>query len=114
MAALPSKGKDPTKWPATVKKGSSSWQPLVMLGQALGRAIAHEARHEYLGSGHAESGLGEDAPYLTGEKTTAQFSKDDQKAILERIRKLEATQGTATVVPTFPQSMRQKPEDFPF
>jgi Domain of unknown function (DUF4157) len=114
MAALPNKGKDPTKWPATVKKGSSSWQPLVMLGQALGRAIAHEARHEYLGSGHPESGLGEDAPYLTGEKTTQQFSKDDQKAILERIRQLEATQGTATVVPTFPQSMRQKPEDFPF
>jgi hypothetical protein len=114
MAALPSKANDPTKWPATVKRGSSSWQPLVMLGQALGRAIAHEARHEYLGSGHAETGLGEDAPYLTGEKTTAQFSKADQKAILERIRTLEAMQGTATVVPTFPQSMRQKPEDFPF
>ena len=114
MAALPNKGKDPTKWPPTVKKGSSSWQPLMMLGQALGRAIAHEARHAYLGSGHAESGLGEDAPYLTGEKTSQQFSKDDQKAILEGIRKLEATQGTATVVPTFPQSMRQKPEDFPF
>jgi hypothetical protein len=36
------------------------------------------------------------------------------ESVLERIRTREATQGTATVVPTFPQSMRQKPEDFPF
>jgi hypothetical protein len=116
MEALPNRGKDPTKWPQTVrsKKGTTSWQPHAMLGQALGRAIAHEARHEYLGLGHAEAGLGEDAPPVFGEKTTEQFSKDDQKAILEAIRRLEATQGTATVVPTFPQSMRQKPEDFPF
>jgi len=114
LKALPGKGKDPAKWPQTLKKGSSSWQPLAMLGEALGRAIAHEARHEYLGAGHAEEGLGQDSPFIIGEKNTAQFSKEDQKAMLEQIRKLEATQGTATVVPTFPQSMRKKPEDFPF
>jgi len=116
LTTLPKKGRDPTKWPQTVKSkgGTTSWQPQVMLGVALGRAIAHEARHEYIGAAHAETGLGQDSPFIIGEKTTAQFSKEDQKAILDQIHKLETTQGKATVVPTFPQSMRKKPEQFPF
>jgi hypothetical protein len=116
LTALPEKGRNPTKWPATVKSkgGTTSWQPQELLGVALGRAIAHEARHEYIGASHAETGLGQDSPFIIGEKTTATFSEKDQKAILAQIHKLETTQGKATVVPTFPQSMRQKPKQFPF
>ena len=115
LTTLPKRGRDPTKWPQTVKSkgGTTSWQPEELLGVALGRAIAHEARHEYIGA-HAETGLGQDSPFIIGEKTTAQFSKKDQKEILDQIRKLEKIQGKATVVPTFPESVREKPEQFPF
>ena len=96
------------------KGGSFSWQPLEMLGEAWARAIAHEARHEYIGAEHAETGLGQEGAYIIGEKTSANISKEDQKAILARLRKLEAQQGTATVVPTYPQSIRSQPGSFPY
>lgn len=116
LEKLPKKGRDPIHWPATMKSkgGSFSYQPLEMLGEALGRAIAHEARHEYMGAGHAETGLGQESPYIIGEKTTANFSKEDRKAILAKLRKLEAEQGKATVVPTYPQSIRSQKGSFPF
>jgi hypothetical protein len=89
--------------------------PTLLKGsRPLDRAMAHEARHECVGTGHIESDLAEVTPSIFGDKQSEQFSQEDQKAILEAIRKLEATQGTATVVPTFPQSMREKPEDLPF
>jgi len=49
-----------------------------------------------------EDGLGQDSLHLTGETRSATSSKGDQAAILARTRQLEAQQGKATVVPTFP------------
>ncbi|MGH3697324.1 MAG: hypothetical protein ACRDRX_25625 [Pseudonocardiaceae bacterium] len=92
--ALEKHGRKLDKWPVEVDKR----RPLEMFGQSLGRVIAHEARHEYL-VGHAEEGLGQDAPYVTGEKNAENFSKEDQKAMLKRIQDLEAQQGKATAVP---------------
>ncbi len=120
LEKVPGHGRDLSKWPKTImsKKGSTSWaraDVFAMLGGALGRVIAHEARHEYIHE-HAKAGLGgegENTPII-GEKHSLEFSKDDQKAILERIHTLEKQQGNARVVPTFPQSLRSRPEDFPF
>jgi len=116
MAELPERGTDISKWPAIVtsKKGTTSWNPLEMLGPALGRAIAHEARHEYMGAPHAETGLGKDSAFIIGEKNSENFSDDDQKAIITKIRGLEKDEGNATLVPTFPQSARPKKDQFPF
>lgn len=116
LTALPKRGRDLTKWPPIVhsKHEAVIWDPLVMLGVALAHAIAHEARHEYVGAGHSKEGLGEEDAPIIGDRSTAQFSTADRKAILDKIHNLEGTQGKATVVPTFPQSMRKKPEQFPF
>ena len=69
------------------------------LGKALGRIIAHEARHQYTGAGHADDGLGGDAPELWGVKSGEEFSQDDKDDIAAAIRKLAADQQTATVAP---------------
>ena len=100
------------------KKGTTSWaraDVLAMVGGALGRVIAHEARHEYI-TEHAKAGLGgegENTPII-GESHSLEFSKEDQKAILDRLHKLETQQGHARVVPTFPQDIRSDPDAFPF
>lgn len=116
MVKLPGKGTDISKWPATVisEKGTTSWSPLDMLGAPLGRAIAHEARHEYIGGTHSETGLGKDSAAIIGEKNSENFSDEDQKAIVAKIHGLEKDQGNATVVPTFPRSSRLKKDQFPF
>lgn len=116
MEKLPERGRNPAKWPPIVKskRGTTSYQPLEMFGAALGRAIAHEARHEYMGATHSKTGLGQESAIVFGEKNSANFSEADQKAMLEQLRKLETQQGKATVVPTFPTSARSKPELFPF
>ncbi|MGH8932037.1 MAG: D-alanyl-D-alanine carboxypeptidase family protein [Egibacteraceae bacterium] len=77
-----------------------------MLGAALGRAVAHEARHLYV-MPHAVDGLGSDAPQLlAGAAGSTRFSPDDQSDILAAIKSLEAKQGKATVVATFPVKRR--------
>lgn len=108
--------KNPNKWPSKIstKDGKMSWDALEMLGIAVGRAIAHEARHEYTGGGHAEAGLGADSPIILGEKNSENFSDKDQKEFLKKIQDLEKQQGKATIVPTFPQENRSKKELFPF
>lgn len=108
--------KNPKKWPSKISTmdGKMSWDALEMLGVAVGRAIAHEARHEYIGGGHAEKGLGADSPIILGEKNSENFSDKDQKEFLKKIQELEKQQGNATIVPTFPQENRSKKELFPF
>lgn len=116
MEKLPGKGKDISKWPLTLtsQRPKMSWQPHEMFGAALGRAIAHEARHEYI-IAHSKEGLGRDAPLISGGTAKeSEFSKQDQQAILNRIHELEQKQGQATVAPTFPQSIRKDPDQFPF
>jgi hypothetical protein len=108
--------KNPKKWPSKIstKEGKMSWDALEMLGVAVGRAIAHEGRHEYIGGGHADAGLGADSPIILGEKNSENFSEKDQKEFLKTIQDLEKQQGKATIVPTFPQENRSKKELFPF
>ena len=86
---------DPRKWPGTAQE---------MLGRALGRAMAHEARHLYI-VGHADTGLGSDSPQFV-EGMDSDFSSQDRRDILDAIRRLESTQGNATVVETFPRDRR--------
>ena len=92
---------------ADSKKWSEQQQELV--GIALGRAMAHEARHLYIPA-HAAAGLGSDAAPLFG--TAPGFSKPDQTNILTAIRQFEGQQGTATVITTFAAADRAG--DFPF
>ena len=74
--------RDPRKWHREAKE---------LLGKGLGRAIAHEARHQYMQQ-HAEDGLGKASAYLFGEPSSEQFSSKDQTDILNRIKQLEANQ----------------------
>lgn len=46
---------DPTAWPGQYQG---------VLGKVLGRMIAHEARHQYVGAKHADEGLGSGEPDL--------------------------------------------------
>jgi hypothetical protein len=116
LKKLPGKGRDPNKWPSKVTSndGEIIWDALELLGTAFGRALAHEARHEYVGGGHAESGLGEESPIILDEKNSENFSEDDQKAILKKIQDLEKKQGNAITVPTFPKDIRSQKDLFPF
>jgi hypothetical protein len=85
--------RDPGKWHREAKE---------LLGKGLGRAIAHEARHQYMKQ-HAGDGLGKASAYLFGEPSSEQFSSKDQKDILNRIKQLEANQAAASlVIPTWP------------
>jgi hypothetical protein len=86
---------DPTQW---------LWDR-ALFGQLIGRAMAHEVRHLYVGSGHAAAGLGSDSANLV--KAT-NFSNVDKRAILRSIQVLERQQGRNPIVPTFPQSCRTK------
>jgi hypothetical protein len=67
LEKAPGRGRDINKWPVDISSGPSHWKPQEMLGEALGRVIAHEARHEYILQ-HAETGLGQDAPFPTARK----------------------------------------------
>lgn len=90
----------------------SKWQPREreLLGKILGRAMAHEARHCYMGSGHATDGLGADTPLLF-DKKFFRFSQQDEKDILAEIQRLEKQHRGATLVDTFPATRRL---NFPF
>jgi hypothetical protein len=89
-------------WPDDVQK---------KVGVVLGRALAHEARHQYFGPEHAKTGgIGADAPDLPDDKNYGSFSDDDKKEINNKIAALEQNQSTATVqIETNP-----KGEPFPF
>lgn len=89
------------KLPADMRKYTDA--QLKLFGVALGRAVAHEARHLYHAP-HAVTGLGSDAPLVAG--STADFSAADQVDILKAIQALEKQQGTAVVVDTFAEQER--------
>ena len=97
------------KLPKGLSKFTEQQQDL--LGTALGRAIAHEARHLYH-LPHADAGLGSEEPDLTGTTTRAHLSNPDQADLLNAIHELEKKQGSRTVVDTFAEADRDK--DFPF
>jgi hypothetical protein len=62
-------------------KAPKDWPPAYQetFGIALGRIVAHEARHQYVGPHFDEGGLGGDAPELLGMDKSAKFLADDQK-----------------------------------
>ena len=86
-------------------------------GTALGRSLAHEARHLYFADAdnHAATGLGASD---VGDQVVAdrpayrQFSVDDRKNILAAIGKREKEQRGTTLVATFPAARRAN--GFPF
>ncbi|MBO9623864.1 MAG: hypothetical protein J7500_14240 [Sphingomonas sp.] len=97
MTVLDNPG-DPAKW---------IWRP-ELFGQLIGRTMAHEVRHTYVGAGHAAAGLGADGARVE-ETKFATFSKADQAAIARAIQAAETQQGRRPVVPTNPPG-----QPFPF
>jgi hypothetical protein len=90
--------RDPTKWLWGVR----------LFGQMIGRAMAHEVRHVYVGAGHAAQGLGADGPPLA-ISSSGSFSIADRRAIANAIAALERRQRRVPVVPTNPSG-----QAFPF
>jgi hypothetical protein len=86
-------------------------------GLALGRVLAHEARHRYFTDpdGHAATGLGASD---VGDQAVAerpayrQFSADGRKNLLAAIGRQEKNQRGTTLVATFPETRRA--HGFPF
>lgn len=99
--------------PTTIVEWGSADQQQV--GVALGRAMAHELRHEIVKKPvHATTGLGASSPDVTDDKNYADFSADDRRSIVAALRDLEASQKGAQVIPTFPKSVRTNQDSFPF
>lgn len=94
-----------------LNKGWGEWpQDLqVNVAVALGRLIAHEARHQYL-LPHASAGLGSGAAVLFGQPSFADFEKSDQAAIAAQMNRLRQLQATGTThLETLPRG-----QPFPF
>lgn len=80
------------------------------VGVALGRLIAHEARHQYIEPHFNGGGLGASEPALFGDKNFEQFDKADQKDISVKLQKFRTEQQKATIhLETIPRG-----EPFPF
>lgn len=95
-------------WEKQVHKWTAQQRELV--GIALGRVMAHEVRHLYIGKGHANDGLGRDKATLFDRDAT--FSAADQPKIKASIATLERKQGTRPVAASFAANARSF--DFPF
>jgi hypothetical protein len=88
-------GTVPKSWPQNAQD---------TLGIALGRLVAHEARHQYILDHFDDGGLGGESAELLGVASSEKFHKDDVKNIIGQLAKFETTQKTATIhVETFPQ-----------
>jgi hypothetical protein len=103
-----SSGQPAFGWQKLVHKWTAQQKELV--GIALGRVMAHEVRHLYVGAGHANDGLGRDKASLFDKDAT--FSAADRTRIRTSITRLERQQGTRAVAPSFAASARSF--DFPF
>lgn len=90
---------DPAKW-------STDQQEVA--GVALGRAMAHEARHCYLAD-HASAGQGQPGGGdLIGDHGHATFSRDDQRTMQKALATFEKDQGSSTVIETFREADRDR------
>ena len=88
-------GTAPKSWPQNVQDTS---------GIALGRLVAHEARHQYIVDHFDDGGLGGESAELLGVASSEKFHKDDQKNIVGQLAKFDTIQKTATIhVETFPK-----------
>ena len=72
---------------------------------AVGRLVAHEARHQYVGSQHFDDGgLGGESVEILGVKRSERFLEDDQKQIAAQISTFERIQRDARIhIETFPR-----------
>jgi hypothetical protein len=85
----------PKNWPPEMQK---------QMSLALGRSVAHEARHQFIGPHFDEGGLGGGSQKLLGVATSERFLEGDSKQILDKILKFERDQLTANLhIETFPQ-----------
>jgi hypothetical protein len=83
-----------------LKKGWSQWPDDLRddVGVALGRLIAHETRHQYVGGDHANVGLGSDQAVLFGQSAFENFADDDRTDVLGNISRLQNEQNRANVL----------------
>lgn len=80
------------------------------VGIALGRIIAHEARHQYILPHFSGGGLGASEAVIWGDKNFEQFDKQDQSDISIKIQQLQTEQRKASIqLETFPRG-----QPFPF
>ena len=68
-----------------------------LLGRYLARAIAHEARHQYV-LPHSVTKLGADM-VLMDDRNATRFSSEDQNQIRDAISRFETQQKNATLIP---------------
>lgn len=103
--------RDLATWDLMKKKGWSDWSNDLQdnVAVALGRIIAHEARHQYIVE-HSSTGLGADGPRFFGDKNFQDFEKGDQSDITARLVALNRQQSAGrTHLDTIP-----KGRTFPF
>jgi hypothetical protein len=81
----------------------------IKVGVVLARVIAHEARHQYVGAGHATAALGAVSADIIDDKNYGDFSKEDKGDITNALTKLEQNQKGATLIET-----NVKGQTFPF
>lgn len=76
-----------------MKKGLGDWPRNLQddVAVALGRSIAHEARHQYIGP-HAANGLGADAPIIFGDQNFQDFDASDRSDIFAKLTSLARQQ----------------------
>lgn len=80
------------------------------VGVALGRLIAHEARHQYILPHFDGGGLGASEAAIWGDKNFEQFDRQDQSSLLARIQQLRTEQRKANIhLETLPRG-----QPFPF
>jgi hypothetical protein len=75
-------------WPEEHKKS---------VGGALGRIIAHEARHQYVAAHFNGGGLGADSPSIWGDPNFTKFDTGDQTGIATALRNFTRLQRTVTI-----------------
>jgi hypothetical protein len=96
----------PSKWPEPAQQ---------RFGVVLGRTMGHEVRHLYVADPpHADAGLGTSSPDPLDDRNYGNFSSNDQDDIVKALQTFDRNQAGATVIPTFPMSVRSTPESFPF
>jgi hypothetical protein len=88
-------GTAPKSWPQNFQE---------TIGIALGRIVAHEARHQYIAPHFDKGGLGGESTEFLGVARSEKFLADDQKNIAGKLAKFETDQKAATLhIATFPK-----------
>lgn len=85
----------PKNWPPDLQK---------QISLALGRLIAHEARHQYVAEHFDDGGLGGESAEVLGVQSSERFLEDDRKQISAQLDTFDRLQRTAGLqLETFPK-----------